>query len=202
MTFFVSPRSCFAGSRTPPGLVPIRDEPFARPHSLRPSGMSRTTLFSLSWVCSAQQARGRPLGAEFPLSRRRAATVFRLRCVGLTPMLEIQNPHHFDEVVAFAKKTNLYEGDTQATLRSRLDYLAGYGGKKTDGTDKTRVRLFKDSAPYSFGFVIEAQDANGEWTLWFHGGLLYHGPHDGHGSGSAPTFAVSLTPTTGWSIHT
>jgi len=35
-----------------------------------------------------------------------------------------------------------------------------------------------------------------------HGGLLYHGPHDGFGSGSAPVFAVTLEPCDGWSIHT
>jgi Domain of unknown function (DUF4120) len=117
-------------------------------------------------------------------------------------MLVIENKPFFDEVVAFAKRVDLYEGDSNASLKNRLDYLARYGGKKPDGTDKTRARLFKDGAPYSFGFVIEAQDANGDWTTWFNGGLLFHGPHDGHGSGSAPTFAVSLTPTTGWSIHT
>jgi hypothetical protein len=117
-------------------------------------------------------------------------------------MLVIENQPFFDEVVAFAKKTNRYENDTNASLKNRLDYLAGYAGKKADGSDKTRARLYKDGAPYSFGFVIEAQDANGEWTTWFNGGLLYHGPHDGHGSGAAPTFAVTLTPTTGWSIHT
>jgi hypothetical protein len=117
-------------------------------------------------------------------------------------MLVIENRNFFDEVVAFARKTNLYENDGNASLKSRLDYLATYAGKKSDGTDKTRVRLYKDGAPYSFGFTIEAQNANGEWTTWFNGGLLYHGPHDGHGSGSGPTFAVSLTPITGWSIHT
>lgn len=36
----------------------------------------------------------------------------------------------------------------------------------------------------------------------FNGGLLYHGSHDGFGSGKGPTFAVTLTPTHGWSIHT
>ena len=71
-----------------------------------------------------------------------------------------------------------------------------------DGSDKTRVRLFRDFAPYSFAFVIEAKNAQGEWTTWFHGGLLLHGAHDGNGSGSAPTLAVTLSPVTGWSIHT
>ena len=109
-------------------------------------------------------------------------------------MLVIENQPFFDEVVVFAKRTNQYDGDSNASLKNRLDYLAGYGGKKADGTDKTRARLYKDGAPYSFGFVIEGQNANGEWTTWFNGGLLYHGPHDGHGSGAAPTFAVSLDP--------
>jgi hypothetical protein len=38
--------------------------------------------------------------------------------------------------------------------------------------------------------------------FWFNGGLLYHGAIDGFGSGAAPVFAVTLTPTDGWSIHT
>jgi hypothetical protein len=117
-------------------------------------------------------------------------------------MLIIENQSYLEEVVAFAKKVHLYDSDSNASLKNRLDYLARYGGKKQDGSDKTRARLFKDGAPYSFGFVIEAQDANGDWTTWFNGGLLYHGPHDGNGSGSAPTYAVTLTLTTGWSIHT
>jgi hypothetical protein len=64
------------------------------------------------------------------------------------------------------------------------------------------VRLFKDFAPYSFGFVIEAKNAQGEWSTWFHGGLLFHGAHDGNGSGAAPTLAVTLGPSVGWVIHT
>jgi hypothetical protein len=149
---------------------------------------------------SLSSARGRT-GTEF-LFALGATRRSRLRRADPPTMLVIENQTFFDEVVAFAKKTNRYEGDSNASLKNRLDYLAGYAGKKADGSDKTRARLYKDGAPYSFGFVIEAQNANGEWTTWFNGGLLYHGPHDGHGSGAAPTFAVSLTPTTGWSIHT
>jgi hypothetical protein len=79
-------------------------------------------------------------------------------------MLIIENQSYLEEVVAFAKKVHLYESDSNASLKNRLDYLARYGGKKQDGSDKTRARLFKDGAPYSFGFVIEALDANGDWT--------------------------------------
>jgi hypothetical protein len=117
-------------------------------------------------------------------------------------MLIIENYAHFHEVVAFAKKIDLYEEKKNNSLQARLEYLKNYGGKDGDGSDRSRVRLSKDFSPYSFYFVIEQKDRDGEWIPWLHGGLLYHGPHDGHGSGAAPTFAVSLTPTTGWSIHT
>ena len=113
-------------------------------------------------------------------------------------MLIIEDQKHFDEVVDFAKTNNLYESDHNGALKARLDYLENYGGDP----NACRARLFKDLAPYSFYFVLEKKNGRGEWAQWFNGGLIFHGSHDGHGSGSAPTFAVTLTPTTGWSIHT
>lgn len=117
-------------------------------------------------------------------------------------MLIIANQQHFDEVVAFAKKAGLYEpaADTEnknGFLKNRLDYLEHYGK-----SDTTCVRLMADGAPYSFYFVIERKSATGEWERLFNGGLLFHGAHDGLGSGSGPTFACTLTPTIDWSIHT
>jgi hypothetical protein len=108
----------------------------------------------------------------------------------------------FDEVVAFAKKAGLYEPqagieDKNGFLKSRLDYLENYGR-----SEKTRVQLLPDGAPYCFYFVIETRNSAGEWERLFNGGLLFHGPHDGLGSGAGPTFACTLTPTIGWSIHT
>ena len=114
-------------------------------------------------------------------------------------MLVIESQKFFDEVVEFAKKNGLYENkDINGALKSKLDYLENYGGDK----NKSRTRLFRDHAPYSFGFLLEKKDENGSWVVLFQGGLIFHGAHDGHGDGSAPTFAVTLTPTTGWSIHT
>lgn len=112
-------------------------------------------------------------------------------------MLIIEDQKYFDEVVAFATKAGKYNGGDNSSLKSRLDYLERYGGD-----DRTRVRLYRDRAPCSFGFVIEKKDAAGEWRHLFTGGLLYHGAHDGFGSGAAPTLAVTLDPTNGWSIHT
>lgn len=137
------------------------------------------------------------------LSPEPARDVHRRRSGPLHYMLVIENQSHFDEVVAHAKAIGLYEGnDNNQSLKGRLDHLARYGGKSADGSDRTRVRLFKDFAPYSFGFVIESKDENDDWSAWFQGGLLFHGAHDGDGSGSAPTLAVTLTPCVGWSIHT
>ena len=69
-------------------------------------------------------------------------------------------------------------------------------------SDTTRVRLLPDGALCCFYFVIEQKNSAGEWERLFNGGLLFHGAHDGLGSGSGPTFACTLTPTIGWSIHT
>ena len=113
-------------------------------------------------------------------------------------MLVIQDQKHFDEVVNFAKKANLYDTESNSSLKRRLDYLENYGGDP----NTVRARLFKDWAPYSFAFVLEKRNAAGDWTTWFNGGVIFHGTHDGHGNGSAPTYAVTLEPTTGWSIHT
>lgn len=119
-------------------------------------------------------------------------------------MLIIENQKHFDEVVAFAKKVGLYEDDgtTNNALSNRLKYLDGYGGKDSDGNDRMRVHLTPDFAPFSFFFVIEKKNDAGEWRALFNGGLLFHGRHDGNGSGSTPTFATTLEPTVGWSVHT
>ena len=118
-------------------------------------------------------------------------------------MLVIENQKHFDEVVSFAKTVGLYEdpGNKNSALANRLAYLEKYGGKDEDGTDRVRVRLLRDPAPYSFTFLIE-QKSGDDWRPLFNGGLLFHGPHDGSGSGAGPTFAVTLEPTVGWSIHT
>ncbi len=119
-------------------------------------------------------------------------------------MLLIENKAYYDEVVAFAKNAGLYDdpGNKNEALANRLAYLESYGGKDKNGEDRSRVRLYKDAAPYSFGFIIQQKNAEGEWAYLFEGGLLFHGSHDGNGNGSAPTFAVSLTPCVGWAIHT
>lgn len=88
--------------------------------------------------------------------------------------------------------------DDNNTLKKWLDYLANYADHEKQGV--TRCELRPDR-PYGFGFAM-FKKVDQEWKYWFNGGLLFHGSHDGFGSGAGPTFAVTVNPTDGWSIHT
>jgi hypothetical protein len=90
---------------------------------------------------------------------------------------------YFWEVVLFAEKTKQLED-----LRQNLIRLINIGNNCKTG----KPVLYKDFAPYSFGF-----NAGG-----MIGGLIFHGVHDRGGDGGAPTYSVNLTPVDGWSIHT
>ncbi len=64
--------------------------------------------------------------------------------------------------------------------------------------------IYNDFAPYSFEFVRCAYKNGPDYKPDFisNGGIIFHGEHDGFGSGKAPTFSVAITPTKGWQIHT
>ncbi len=96
---------------------------------------------------------------------------------------------------AFADRVGLRDD-----LEQQLRYLDEYAEHGDRG--RTCCRLYRDGAPYSFGFVMTVRREGGVYRTWFNGGLLFHGPHDRGGDGGAPTFAVCLSPTTGWAIHT
>jgi len=108
------------------------------------------------------------------------------------------------------------------SLESNLAYLSVYAcheGEGEGGFDNTRVFVAKDFAPYSFGLTWYLKAKEGEgfqpheypardypelvgYRYWLTGGLIFHGKHDNGGDGGAPTFSVSLTSTSGWSVHT
>ena len=58
--------------------------------------------------------------------------------------------------------------------------------------------LLSDFAPMSLYFVFRNQSNN----VKMNGGVIYHGKHDGFGSGAAPSFSMTLESTDGWRIHT
>ena len=67
-------------------------------------------------------------------------------------------------------------------------------------TDKGyTVTLYSDFAPLSLEFSVTENE-----KIILYGGFIFHGAHDGYGSGSAPTFSVNIDPDNkpGWSIHT
>lgn len=87
-------------------------------------------------------------------------------------------------------------------LEDRLAYLGNYACN--DGR-QTRCDLYRDYDAGSFFFRMHLKQAAQDdscYKEWFVGGLIFHGSHDGFGSGAAPTFSVCLTPEDGWSVHT
>ena|SRR5690554_1296592 len=93
-----------------------------------------------------------------------------------------------DEIRTYAKENNLEESFNNAFAILEHASKTGY-----------EVTLGADFAPLSLTFSITN---NGELVL--NGGMIFHGPHDGYGSGGAPTFSVSTSSNkkVGWSIHT
>ena len=110
-------------------------------------------------------------------------------------MIEINDQEYYDEVRAFAERAGKLE-----QLKEKLAYLDTYAEHGDRG--KTKCILYKDFAPYSFQFTMQERNELGEYQHWFIGGLVFHGDHDGYGSGSAPTLSVCVNPTDGWSVHT
>ena len=91
-----------------------------------------------------------------------------------------------NEIKSYAIKNNLLDSFNRAFSRLETHSDKGY-----------IVTLYSDFAPLSMEFSITD---NGKHIL--SGGFIFHGPHDGFGSGRAPTFSVSLSKETGWSVHT
>lgn len=105
-------------------------------------------------------------------------------------MIEDKTNGELDKIKLFAEGA----GRTDQ-LQEQLDYLGNYA------VQETRCELYPDFAPHSLSFQM-FEKGSGEWKFWFNGGLIFHGSHDGFGSGAAPTLSVCLESTDGWSVHT
>ena len=111
-------------------------------------------------------------------------------------MLRVVDKERFAAAKAHARKLGLVHQFAQV-----LRWLQTYANHKP-GWPQVRVTLSYDFAPHSFSILWERRGADGKWSYWFSGGLIFHGPHDRGGDGGAPTFSVNLTPQHGWSVHT
>lgn len=83
---------------------------------------------------------------------------------------------------------------------SRLKYTEENINKRRteQNLPPVNTEIYFDYSPFSFYFVRISgpnRDFDGN------GGIIFHGQHDGFGSGAYLT-SVCLTPTKGWSIHT
>lgn len=105
---------------------------------------------------------------------------------------------HFEEAAAFAAEYP----ERLFNFVENLKYLSEYGECREDVTS-VRTVLAKDFAPYSFNFYTFWNDDDRPIMV---GGLIFHGPHDRGGDGSAPTFSVNLCPVKAehgeWRTHT
>lgn len=98
---------------------------------------------------------------------------------------------------------------TEGALQQELDYAKSIGNdslqrcidrlKMADQNCETETQVVRDFAPHSFYFV---KQKDGQFRG--NGGIIFHGKHDGFGSGSASTFSVSISDSreTRWEIHT
>ena len=65
------------------------------------------------------------------------------------------------------------------------------------------IVIGRDHDPMSFTFREELpQELQDKGIRGVCGGIIYHGPRDGYGSGEGHTHSVTLDKTEGYSIHT
>jgi len=100
--------------------------------------------------------------------------------------LDIRCEEHLAKAREFATRIGVLEH-----LEDRLAYLGTYG------QDPTVCELHSDWAPFSFAFLMRREDG----SLWFNGGLIYHGPVDGT---YTDPLSVEINPDSKphWSVHT
>jgi hypothetical protein len=95
----------------------------------------------------------------------------------------------FEKCQAIAKEHTHLTKSWERCLECLKNLAANY---------KAYVDVYVDFSPLSFNWGLIQENG----TCPYNGGLIFHGPHDGFGSGEAPTFSVSISPEHGWSIHT
>ena len=98
---------------------------------------------------------------------------------------------NLDKELEFAKTIPT---DSLTNMLQRLDVMK-------NNQPNSEVTIMNDYAPHSFYFECTNLITG---NLRLNGGIIFHGPHDNGGNGSAPTFSVSMTPDSNphWEMHT
>jgi hypothetical protein len=111
-------------------------------------------------------------------------------------MLDVKCQERLEEVRKYAAERGITE-----RLEEKLAYLGGFACPEDD-PGKTRCEIFADFAPHSFAFNMYTRRGDGDYVLWFNGGLIYTGPGQPL-DGGFPALTVSLVAQgEGWSVHT
>lgn len=103
------------------------------------------------------------------------------------------------EALDYAKKIN--DNSLQNCLDRLKEVDKNVGNNRREHVE---THIYNDFYAFSFEFVRWTCKNGADMKPDFlsDGGIIFHGKHDGFGSGSAPTFSVTLEPTNGWQIHT
>jgi len=101
---------------------------------------------------------------------------------------------YLDEIKAFAKTHP--NGESLTESLQALETIC-------KNREWDAVQISKDFAPMSLYFQIVKNDEHTDTAnCMLNGGIIYHGSHDGFGSGSSPTLSVTMDKADGWRIHT
>jgi hypothetical protein len=114
------------------------------------------------------------------------------------------DPHILSLIPAFSPRDLSLE-DAWRLLCNRMvehlevmEELADASAPQSGRVHYRTVKLYLDFAPLSFCWCAVQSDG----SVWMNGGLIFHGPDDGWGSGRAPTYSVSVDTANGWRLHT
>jgi hypothetical protein len=104
-----------------------------------------------------------------------------------------------DGVLQALQEAEAYAEEHGATesLERALSRLERWGGDKLSQRNMFRVQLYKDFAPYSFGFAIFRR---GDERAMIVGGLIFHPARLGADTSGSVELAPSAEPH--WSLHT
>ena len=117
-------------------------------------------------------------------------------------MIEVQAKDELKKIINFA-----IDNDCLDKLLNQLQYLSSYGSGTPDFIPGSiKCVLHHDFAPMSMSFEMLTKK-DGEWDVWFNGGLIYSGPGN-PSDGRAPSLTMSLDADAHvgnkhmWSVHT
>ncbi len=167
------------------GLVHAFDDVIARLQRIanrefKGTDWVNTNAVTKLWLSKLVSLAGKPASEDWHPNELKVPTGIEINDAATTKLQECR------DFLKSVENTGV-RGQLKETLERSLQQVANLARNFND-----KGLLSGDFAPLSFGFSAGS----------LVGGIIFHGPHDGFGSGGAPTFSVSLDNNPGWQIHT